>query len=69
MAERKLLSLTLLSGNRCLVPWSVIAVGASDSFDTILDDVRVGKYETISTSDQLVADHSIDSVFVGKDKQ
>ena len=27
------------SGNRCLVPWSVIPVDASDSFDTILDVV------------------------------
>ena len=37
MAERK------LSGNRCLVPWCVIPVGASDSFDTILDAVRAGR--------------------------
>ena len=35
------------SGNRCLVPWSVIPVDASDNFDTILDVVRAGKYETI----------------------
>ena len=26
-----------VSGNCCLVPWSVIPVDASDSFDTILD--------------------------------
>ena len=35
-----------MSGNRCLVPWSVIPVDASDSFGTILDD-RAEKYETI----------------------
>ena len=29
--------------------WSVIPVDASDSFDTILDVVRAGKYETIDT--------------------
>ena len=37
IAERKLVS---VSGNRCLVPWSVIPVDASDSFDIILDAVR-----------------------------
>ena len=31
------------------MPWSVIPVDASDSFDTILDVVRAGKYETIRT--------------------
>ena len=30
------------------MPWSVIPVDASDSFDTILDVVRAGRYETIS---------------------
>ena len=29
------------------MPWSVVPVDASDSFDTILDVVRAGKYETI----------------------
>ena len=38
LAERKLVS---VSGNRCLVPWSVIPVDASDSFGKL----RVGKYE------------------------
>ena len=42
-AERKLVS---VSGSRCLVSWSVVPVDA-DSFDTILDAVRAGKYETI----------------------
>ena len=30
-------NLDQLSGNHCLVPWSVIPVDASDNFDTILD--------------------------------
>ena len=42
--ENKLVS---VSGNCCLVPWSVIPVDASDSFDTILDVVRAVKYETM----------------------
>ena len=29
------------------MPWSVIPVDASDSFNAILDVVRAGKYETI----------------------
>ena len=33
-SERILVS---VSGNRCLVPWSINPVDASDSFDTILD--------------------------------
>ena len=37
VSKRKLVS---------LVPRSVIPVDASDSFDTILDVVRAGKYET-----------------------
>ncbi len=65
MAER---NQTILSGNCCLVPWSVIPVDASDSFDTILDAIRSGKHETIPTPDQLV-DHTIDSLLIGKDKQ
>ena len=46
-------NLVSVSGNRCLVPWSVIPVDASDSFDTILDVVRAGKYdsETIQKCD------------------
>ena len=43
-SEGKLVS---VRGNRCLVPWSVIPV---DSFDTILDVVRAGKYETMILS-------------------
>ena len=37
-------NLVSVSGNRCLVPRSVILVDASDSFDTILDVVRAGLY-------------------------
>ena len=44
MSAKQLVS---ASGNRCLVPWSVIPVDASDSFDTILDVVRAGKYEKV----------------------
>ena len=36
-----------VSGNRCLVPQSVIPVDASDSFDTILDVVRAGLYKSV----------------------
>ena len=36
-----------VSGNRCLVPQSVIPVDASDSFDTILDFVRAGLYKSV----------------------
>ena len=39
--------LVSVSGNSCLMPWSVIPVDASDSSDTILDAVRAGKYESI----------------------
>ena len=35
------------TGNRCLVPQSVIPVDASDSFDTILDVVRAGLYKSV----------------------
>ena len=40
-------NLVSVSGNRCLVPWSVIPVDASESFDTIFDVVRAGKYENL----------------------
>ena len=39
-------NLVSVSGNRCLVPRSVILVDASDSFDTILDVVRAGLYKS-----------------------
>ena len=47
-------NLVSVSGDRCLqclVPWSVVPVDASDSFDTIVDVVRAGKYETIQKCD------------------
>ena len=40
-------NLVSVSGNRCLVPQSVIPVDASDSFDTILDVVRAGLYKSV----------------------
>ena len=36
-----------VSGNHCLVPWSVIPVDTSDSFDTILDAVRAGNMKSV----------------------
>ena len=36
-----------VSGNRCLVPQSVIPVDASDNFDTILDVFRAGLYKSV----------------------
>ena len=41
--------LVSVSGNRCLVPWSVIPVDASDSFDTILDVVSMRLYKKCDT--------------------
>ena len=35
-----------MSGNRCLVPQSVIPVDASDSFDTILESWTIQKCNT-----------------------
>ena len=45
--QNNLVSACSVSGNRCLVPQSVIPVDASDSFDTILDVVRAGLYKSV----------------------
>ena len=68
MAEKQLVSVSVVSNNRCLVPWSVILVDPRDSFEDLLNAMRAGKYGTIPTEPLLDRADSIETVFVGNIK-
>ena len=68
MAEKQLVSVSVVSSNRCLVPWSVILVDPRDSFEDLLNAMRAGKYGTIPTEPLLDRADSIETVLVGNIK-
>ena len=67
MAEQ-LVSVQVISNNRCIVPWSVVTVDPSSSFDDLLKSLKAGKYSIVSQN-EFLSRAIMSSVSVGKDKQ
>ena len=67
MAEQ-LVSVQVTSSNRCIVPWSVVTVDPSCSFDDLLGSLKAGKYSIVSPS-EFLSRAIIENVSIGKDKQ
>jgi len=67
MAEQ-LVSVKVTSSNRCIVPWSVVMVDPSCSFDDLLGSLKAGKYSIVSPS-EFLSRAIIEYVSVGKDQQ
>ena len=53
--------------NRRIVPWSVVAVDQMDTFDSLFQSLKAGKYSIVPPNDRL-NQSAIDTVSVGKDK-
>ena len=66
MAEQ-LISVQVISSNRCIVPWSVVTVEPPSSFDSLLSSLKAGKYSIVSPS-EFLSQAKLESVSVGKDK-
>ena len=67
MAEQ-LVSVQVNGNNRCIVPWSVVTVDPSSSFDDLLKSMKAGKYSIVSPS-EFLSRSIISNVSIGKDKQ
>ena len=66
MAEQ-LVSVQVVSSNRCIVPWSVVPVEPTSSFDHLLSSLKAGRYSVVSPS-EFLSKVTLESVSVGKDK-
>ena len=66
MAEL-LVSVQVVSSNRCIVPWSVVPVEPTSSFDHLLTSLKAGRYSVVSPS-EFLSKATLESVSVGKDK-
>ena len=66
MAEQ-LVSVQVVSSNRCIVPWSVVPVKPTSSFDHLLSSLKAGRYSVVSPS-EFLSKVTLESVSVGKDK-
>ena len=56
------------TSNRCLVPWTVIRAGPTDSFCDIRTSIKGGQYGTIELNSWLNEADGVESVLVGKSK-
>ena len=43
-----LISVHVISSNRCIVPWSVVTVEPTSSFDNLFSSLKAGKYSVVS---------------------
>ena len=53
MAEQ-LVSVQVTGNNCCIVPWSVVTVDPSSSFDDLIRSLKAGKYSIVSPSEILL---------------
>ena len=46
-----LISVHAISSNCCIVPWSMVTIEPTSSFDNLLSSLKAGKYSVVSPSE------------------